>query len=552
MRKIFVIILALTTYLNVLGYQDQDELATYDTQSMEDLIGLQFSDAERDSIQKGLNDDHERYEALHQFPLNNSVQPALVFNPIPFGYEINDDQEAVEFDLPAEVKVPESDTELAFYTVAQLSVLIRERKITSTQLTKLYLGRLRKYADTLECVVTLLEEGALKRAALADAEIAGGYYRGELHGIPYGIKDLFTLEGYKTTWGAMPYKDQMLSDSATIIKKLDEAGAVLIAKLTLGALAMGDVWFGGKTRNPWNLEQGSSGSSAGSAAATAAGLVGFSIGTETLGSIVSPATRNGVAGLRPTFGRVSRAGAMALSWSMDKVGPICRSANDCAIVFNAIYGRDGIDQSVIRAPFNYNAKMDLQKLKIGYLKGLFERDYFNRGNDSIALTVLRSLGLELSAVGLPENIPYRAMGIILAAEAAAAFDELTRSDDDDLLVRQDRGAWPNFFRRSRFIPAVEYIQANRVRYFLIQEMYALFKEYDVIVAPSFGGPQLLATNLTGNPVVVVPNGFNDSGSPTSISFIGRLFDEGTIIALANAYQKATDFETSYPPLFSAK
>ncbi len=548
--SIFLLLSLVVSFSKGQQNQEQEEDIYVDTRQAEALFDLNFTKTERDSIQEGLKLNLSRIKALHAFSLKNETPPAFIFNPLPAGFIIEDVQKVLNFGLPVEMQLPENDTELAFYTVAQLSVLVRDKKVTSTKLTKLYLDRLKKFGDTLECVVTLLENRALEQAARADEEIAAGNYRGPLHGIPYGIKDLFTLEGYKTTWGAMAYKDQMPTNTATVIHKLEEAGAVLLVKLTLGALAMGDVWYGGKTRNPWNLEQGSSGSSAGSGAATAAGLVAFAIGTETLGSIVSPSTRNGVTGLRPTFGRVSRTGAMALSWTMDKVGPMCRSAQDCAIILNAIYGPDGMDKAVINAPFNYNTDQDIGSLKIGYLKNLFERNYSNRSNDSIALMVFHEMGIHPQPVSLPENLPYSAMYMILAAESAAAFDELTRSNNDDLLVRQDKNAWPSFFRVARLIPAVEYIQANRIRNLLIEEMNVLFQQYDAIITPSFGGPQLLATNLTGHPLVVLPNGFNEKGSPTSFSIIGRLFQEGTILAIANAYQKATAFETMKPPLFS--
>ena len=547
--SVFLLILLVVSFSK--GQQNQDEDIYFDTSQAEALFDLNFTKTERDSIQDGLKSNLKGVKAVPGLPRKKQTPPNFIFNPLPVGFKIEGEEQALDVGVPVKVHLPENDTELAFYTIAQLSVLVRDKKVTSTKLTKLYLDRLKKFGDTLECVVTLLEDRALEQAARADEEIAAGNYRGLLHGIPYGIKDLFTLEGYKTTWGAMAYKDQMLGNSATVIHKLDEAGAVLLVKLTLGALAMGDVWYGGKTRNPWNPEQGSSGSSAGSGAATAAGLVAFAIGTETLGSIVSPSTRNGVTGLRPTFGRVSRTGAMALSWTMDKAGPMCRSAQDCAIVLNAIYGPDGMDQAVINAAFNYNADLDIGSLKIGYLKDLFERKYSNRSNDSITLRVFHELGIHPEPVSLPENLPYNAMLMILAAESAAAFDEFTRSNNDDLLVRQDKSAWPSFFRGARFIPAVEYIQANRIRYLLIEKMNALFQKYDAIITPSFGGPQLLATNLTGHPAVVLPNGFNEKGSPTSFSIIGRLFQEGTILVIASAYQQATAFETMKPPLFSA-
>jgi Asp-tRNA(Asn)/Glu-tRNA(Gln) amidotransferase A subunit family amidase len=338
----------------------------------------------------------------------------------------------------------------------------------------------------------------------------------------------------------------MIDEDAVVIQRLDEAGAVLVAKLTLGALAWGDVWFGGRTRNPWNPEQGSSGSSAGSASATAAGLVAFSIGTETWGSIVSPSTRCGVTGLRPTYGRVSRAGAMALSWSMDKIGPVCRTVEDCALVFDAIVGPDGVDPTLVDLPFNYNPNIDLKTVRVGYLRTLFEDDYQNRDTDRATLDKLRALGADLIPIELP-NYPVEALSFILTAEAGAAFDELTRSGRDDLMVRQIRNAWTNVLRSSRLIPAVEYIQANRMRYMIVQDMRNL--GVDVYVAPSFGGNNLLLTNLTGHPCVVLPNGFGEEGNPVSISFIGTLYDEGTLLAVAKAYQDATDFHEKHPPLF---
>ena len=324
---------------------------------------------------------------------------------------------------------------------------------------------------------------------------------------------------------------------------------MLIVKLSMGALANGDIWYGGVTKNPWNLKQGSSGSSAGPASATVAGLVAFSIGTETLGSIVSPSTRCGASGLRPSFGRVSRNGAMALSWSMDKIGPICRSALDCALVFDVIRGTDGIDHHVRDAGFNYSAKTDIRKLRVGYLKNLFEAEYPTKQNDLKALEVLKSLGVDVQVVDISSSIPVAAIRLMLTAEAAAAFDELTRSNRDSLLTDQRKNAWPNTFRAARFIPAVDYINASRIRSELVKEYYEKTKDFDVIVSPSFGGTQLLTTNLTGNPCVVVPNGFNDTGSLTSISFLGKLFGEAAALSLARAYQEASDWDEKVPPLF---
>jgi len=519
-----------------------------DISGAEQLFGLNFTESERDLMMDELQSNLDSYKKLMELQLSNDVAPALVFNPIPAGMTFSNEQKPVEFSKPGQVKMPEKIEDLAFYTVRELAELIKSRQVTSVQLTKMYLNRLKKYDDSLHCVITLTEDLALEQARQADAEIAEGKYRGLLHGIPYGIKDLFAVKGYKTTWGAMPYKNQTIDENATVVTKLQDAGAVLLGKLTLGALAWGDVWYGGKTRNPWNLEQGSSGSSAGPAAATAAGLVPFTIGTETYGSIVSPSTRCGTTGLRPTFGRVSRDGAMALSWSMDKIGPIARSVEDAAIVFQAIYGPDGKDKSVVDLPFNYTPNVDLSALKVGYTKALFDKDYSNKENDQATLDKLKELGADLVPIELPD-FPVESLNLILSAEAGAAFQELTLTNRDDEMVRQIKNAWPNVFRAANLIPAVEYIQANRARTILINKTAELMQTVDLYVAPSFGGYDLLMTNLTGNPTVVVPNGFNEEDSPTSISFIGQLYDEGTILAVAKKYQDATNFDEQHPEMF---
>ncbi len=538
---------ALFTLGGWLGSQaDESALKTSMIEQAEPLFGLAFTDTERDSMLENLDNNLTNYQKIHEFALNNDVPPALNFNPIPVGASFEEPQRPIRFSLPGKVKRPKNLEDAAFYSVAELAALIRSRQVTSEELTRMYLGRLKKYDKMLHCVISLTEELAIEQARRADAEIAAGNYRGPLHGIPYGAKDLLATKTYKTTWGAMPYKDQVIDIDATVIKRLEEAGAVLVAKLTLGALAWGDVWFGEKTRNPWNLEQGSSGSSAGSASATSAGLVGFSIGTETWGSIVSPSTRCGVSGLRPTYGRVSRVGAMALSWSMDKIGPICRTVEDCAIVFEAIYGPDGVDQTLYDVAFNYRPDINLKKLRVGYLKDSFDADYPNKQNDMASLAVLKEMGVELIPISLPD-LPVGNIGFILSAEAGAAFDALTRSNRDDEMVRQIRNAWPNVFRAARMIPAVEYINANRVRHTLIQEMAKTLKDIDIYVAPSFSG-NLLLTNLTGHPCVVVPNGFSENGGPTSISFHANLFDEGRLLAFSRAYQQRTDFHKKHPKL----
>jgi len=519
------------------------QMNTDQIKNMENMIGLEFTDAERDSMLAGLDNLRRHYIQIHDFHLENSISPSLVFNPIPRKWECPVSESRFQASDYSRTRLPENINALAYYSVGELSELIRKRKISSLDLTKFFLSRLKKHGPSLECVITLTEELALQQAAAADREIAEGKYRGILHGIPYGIKDLFSVKNYKTTWGAEPYRDQIIDCNATVVQKLEESGAVLVAKLSLGALAWGDRWYGGLTRNPWDTTRGSSGSSAGSAAAVSAGLVPFAIGTETLGSIVSPCTECGATGLRPTFGRVSRNGAMALSWTMDKIGPICRTVEDCAIVLNAIRGPDNGDPSVPNFPFAYNPDINFKNLRIGYVKD-FSRDYPFKTNDSLAIETLKSLGADLVPIEFPD-IPIAPLSMILYAEASAAFDRLTRSNRDNLMVRQMKMAWPNVFRQSRFIPAVEYINANRIRSLLIESMNDIMKNIDCYIAPSWVGSNLLITNLTGHPCIVVPNGFNE-GRPTSITFNGKLFDEGTILAIAKGYQDATSFHKQHP------
>jgi Asp-tRNA(Asn)/Glu-tRNA(Gln) amidotransferase A subunit family amidase len=512
----------------------------------EKILGIDFTDAEADSMINDLNDNRKDFESIRKIPLNNSVAPALYFNPLPVGFEFEKNYLPFKVSQIGVVNLPVVHDDLAYYSVRELAELIRTKKISSVDLTKFFIERLKKYDSKLHYAVTITEELALKQALQADNEIKAGKYKGLLHGIPYGAKDLLAVKGYKTTWGSVPYKDQIIDEDAVVIQRLEKAGAVLCAKLTLGELAMGDVWFGGKTLNPWDLSRGSSGSSAGSASAVAAGLLPFAIGSETLGSIVSPSTECGTTGLRPTYGRVPRTGAMTLSWSMDKLGPICRTVEDCAIVFNSIQGVDGQDFTCIKAPFNYDGTKGLNGIKIAYLKSDFERKYPTKSMDSLTLVVLRKLGAELIPMELP-NLPSNDISFLLGVEAAAAFDELTLSGKDDLMVRQNKNAWPNAFRSARFIPAVEYIQANRHRTLLIQEMERRLKGIDVYLSPSFGR-NLTLTNLTGHPCVVLPNGFRTEGRPTSITFMGKLFGEAKLLQVAKAYQDATDFHKKHPML----
>ena len=524
---------------------DKDQL-NQDAIGMENLAGLEFTQTERDTFLQTLSILKGRYDTLRTVKIPNDVPLPLYFDPRIIGQETPKGRERYRFqEFPT--RRPENIEDCAFYTIGQLAHLIRTKQVTSMELTQMYIERLKRHGPTLECVVTLTEDLALEQASRADEEIKKGRYLGPLHGIPYGAKDLLAVKGYKTTWGAMTHKDQEINATATVIKKLEEAGAVLVAKLSLGALAWGDVWYGGKTRNPWNTEQGSSGSSAGPGSATAAGLVGFSIGSETWGSIVSPSTRNGVTGLRPTFGTVSKAGAMALSWSMDKLGPMCRSVDDCALIYSVMKGSDGLDLSVVDVPFQVPTKKELGSLRIGYIESAF-KDTNTTDNDRAVLTRLRELGFTLIPIELPE-FPTSSLSFLLNVEAAAAFDEMTRTNTDDELVRQVKWAWPNVFRTARHVPAVEYVQANRARVILSQKMFELFKSIDLYVVPSFWGDNLLRTNLTGHPCVVIPNGFNEKGSPTSISFIGDLYRDGEVVAVAHAYQRGTSWHKKYPPKF---
>jgi len=558
----------------------------------------------KEMMLESLNDQAKGYEEIYKLHIPNSVDSALIFDPMLPGMKLETERKPMRISTPAKLtppNAPKNLEDLAFASARELAELVRTKKVSSLALTEMYLGRLKEYDSTLKFVLTLTEERALAQAKKADAEIAAGKYRGPLHGLPWGAKDLLAVKGYRTTWGAGGFESQMIDEDATVVKRLDEAGAVLVAKLTLGALALGDVWFGGVTRNPWNTNQGSSGSSAGPASATAAGCVAFSIGSETLGSISSPSTRCGCTGLRPSFGLVPRTGAMALSWSMDKLGPICRTVEDCALVLNAIHGRDGKDRTVQPAAFNWDATLDWRDMRVGYLKSAFERkpdeqqdaakeeppatpeeqkkreerkkrreaaralaQYDRKFNDA-ALAKLREMGVKLVPVEMPK-FPYDAMVTMLTAESAAAFDDLTRSGKDKLLTSQKDFDWPNTFRTARFIPAVEYIQAARARRMAMDAVAKVFEDFDVIVAPT-SGEQLVITNLTGHPAVILPNGLRGSdapkpltddvsdfqnaggpGTPASLTFLGKLYGEAALLAFARAYQEATGFHLLHPKL----
>lgn len=558
----------------------------------------------REAMLAALNQRIEGYEAVYRLHMANAISPALDFRPLAPGASVaSEAKRPPRLSAPAvpSGRVPARLEDLCFAPVREWAELVRARRVSSVALTEMYLDRLKRLDATLKCVITFTEDRARAQAAEADRDLAAGRYRGPLHGIPWGAKDLLAVKGYPTTWGAGGFEHQMIDEDATVVQRLDHAGAVLIAKLTLGALAMGDHWFGGITRNPWNTEQGASGSSAGPASATAAGGVAFSIGSETLGSISAPSTRCGCTGLRPTFGMVPRTGAMALSWSMDKLGPICRSVEDCAIVLDAIAGADGHDRTVWPGVFNWDARLEWRTLRIGYLKSEFDRGpqpptplmppgaatidttsseararredaqrrdaaarlhaAYDRRYDQAALEKLAAMGVAMTPVDLPD-LPWQAMSPLLQAEAAAAFDELTRSGRDKLLTAQGPSDWPNVFRAARFIPAVEYIQANRARMLAIEAMAKIFDHIDVLVAPT-SSVQLVVTNLTGHPAVILPNGFRGTdapafdpapgfnnyggpGTPVSLTFLGSLYGEAKLLAFARAYQEATDFHRRNP------
>ena len=531
--------------------QQSDTISKIDIQTAARVIALDFTEPEQDSMLRDVRDNRKEYIKMRSLSLGNDVPMSLWQSPVLPGMQFNTKQLPVLWNIPANVNLPKNKADLAFYSILQLASLIKYKKISSVDLTTFFIERIRKYGDTLQCVITVTEEMAMQQAKAADAEMAKGKYRGPLHGIPFGLKDLFAVKGTKTTWGAAPYKDQTIEEDSYVYTKLKDAGAVLVAKFTLGALAMGDWWYGGRTKNPWNLNFGSSGSSAGSASATVAGLVPFAIGTETLGSIVSPSTACGATGLRPTFGSISRSGGMTLSWSLDKIGPICRSAEDAAVVFNYIHGTDGKDASAVNMPFNYSIKKDIKKLRIGYAKNYFDRIRDTSANEWKVLKAFEKMGVQLIPVIFPDSAVYTfdMVGIIIGAESAAAFDQLTVSGLDDQLTRQNKNDWPNSFRTSRLIPAVEYINANRHRYLLMQKMNSFFETVDLVITPTFAGSQLAITNLTGHPALCMPTGFNQRKLPTSISFIGKLYDEATLLQIGKFFQDITSWDDVHPALF---
>lgn len=515
----------------------------------EGLLGLSYTDAQRDLMIEALEHHLAAHEMIRRFDLPNAVLPAMQFSARLPGARYAGSRRGDNGRRSSRpgVRRPMSNTQMAFLSVVELAELLRSRQVTSTELTLLYLRRLKQHDSALQCVVTLTEQRALRQAAEADREIAAGRYRGPLHGIPYGVKDALAVAGYPTTWGAAIYRDRVLDTTATVVERLDAAGAVLIAKLSMGELGLSDVWYGGQTKNPWRPGVGATGSSSGSATATAAGLVAFAIGAETMGSIIGPASRNGVTALRPTFGRVSRHGALTLCWSLDKLGPMTRSVEDCAVILEAIAGPDGRDPTCETVSYAWDPDRPLSAVRVGYFREAFDADRPTKANDDAALDTMRSLAARLVAVALPTDLPINSM-LIVRTEAAAALDEVARSGGLDHLMVQEVEGWPNFIRASRFVPAVEYLQASRLRTLLMQRMHAIFNDVDVFLAPTFG--VIPVTNLTGNPCVVVPNGFGPDRTPASISFIGRLFGESELCTVARAFQHNTPWNKLHPAPFA--
>ncbi len=519
------------------------------------VAGLDFSDKQLDAMLEGVNKTAMVSQALRKELLDNSVAPPLYFNPVLPGMRIDRAKRGFRPSVGGAAARPKKLEDVAFWPVTRLAPLIRSKQVKSLELTEMYLSRLKKYNPELLCAVTVTEELAMRLAHAADKDIAGGHYRGPLHGIPWGVKDILAVKGYPTTWGAAPFKNRVIDLDATVVDRLTAAGAVLIAKLATGELALDDIWFAGQTKNPWDLAMGSQGSSAGPGSATAAGLVGFSVGTETGGSILAPSAICGVTGLRPTFGRVSRRGAMTLSWSLDKIGPMCRSVEDCAVVLAAMEGPDGHDLTVQDVPFNWDAEMDIRRLKIGYLKAAFSNTKQTPqvdANDAAALKKIRGLGVQLVEVKLPAHADLDLMTIMWGEANAALRDPIETRPEG--LVRQDRVVSQNAVR---LFTAADYIQANRLRTLLMEEMGKVMAEVDVYVLPFDYGdytPNPVAsantsvTNLTGHPMVTVPHGFDEKGHPTSLTFIGRLFGEADMLAVARAYQNATDWHLKHPNL----
>jgi Asp-tRNA(Asn)/Glu-tRNA(Gln) amidotransferase A subunit family amidase len=517
-----------------------------------EILGLDFTAPQRDLMLQNVNNALGNYEALRRIDVPLDTEPAFHFSPTLPGNDPKPRQSRFQPTRPVRLASFSNVEELAFLPVTELAPLIRARKVSSGDLTKMYLARLKKYSPRLCNVITLTEDVALEQAARADREIRAGRYRGPLHGIPYGVKDLLNTKGIKTTWGAEPFEDQIPTYNATVIDRLDNAGAVLVAKLSMGAMARGERWLGNQTKNPWNIEEGSGGSSAGPASATAAGLVGFSIGSETLGSILGPSSRCGVTGMRPTYGRVSRYGAMTLSWTLDKVGPLCRSAEDCALVLHVIHGPDGHDVTAIDAPFDWEPALPISGLKIGFAKSEFDKVSGPKAAElnqvyADALDALRKAGANLEPVELPETPVNNLRTVIESSEAAAAFDDITRGGQVDLLSGQAPGDWPNTFRSARVIPAVEYIRGMRIRTLMQRTMADFMENWDVIVTPSSSATVGIG-NIIGCPQVAQPCGHLNGNSAQSIYFLGRPWEEGSPLRVARAFEQETHWHKMHPKM----
>ena len=548
----------------------KEKLVISDIESAEKILGVKYSKSERAQMLNNLEGQILSAKSRRQNNLDNSVQMASKFDPRLPGFSMPAKTGFEESGLV--FKLPKREEDIAFATVGQQAYLIKNGLITSRRLTEIYLKRIKKFQPKLQCFAIVSDEQALGEADAMDSLSRSGINLGPLHGIPYGLKDLFDTKGLITGWGAEPYQNRVPSRDATIVKKLRAAGAVMLGKTTVGALAYNDIWYGGQTRNPWNTNEGSSGSSAGSASATAAGLCSFAIGTETLGSITSPSHRCGTTGLRPTFGRVSRRGAMALCWSLDKVGPICRSVEDTGLVLSVINGYDRDDRGSIDAAFHFSANDSIKGLKLGYIPEAFQKGASKI--DKEALKAAKSLGMKVVKVEL-EDLPYMSLINILYAEAAAAFEHLTLSGDDDTLTWQDDGAWPNTFRKARFLSAVDHVQLDRLRYLTMKSLDRVFSEVDVLVGPfdNGPGPLLVATNFTGHPCLHIRAGFEELSSrgeaslsngklstgeagqgeqfrvPHGVSLWGKLFEEGKILNVGMALEAKLNVWKDRPPLF---
>ena len=527
----------------------QEAVTKAQIQQAEQLFDLSFTNAKRDSMLDAVADKVKTYRYLHAANLSNDVPYPLWYSPLTPQLKVPLGAASFHYPIPEQVELPNNKSALAFYSIPQLASLLRHKKITSVALTHYFLDRLKQYGAQLHCVIELTDTLALAEARKADADFAKGIYKSILQGIPYGIKDLFAVKGTHTTWGTPPYQQQIIQETSFVAQQLEKAGAVLVAKLSLGELAMDDVWFGGMTRNPWDTSKGSGGSSAGSAAATVAGLVPFAIGTETYGSIVDPSARCGATGLRPTYGSIAKTGGMNLAWSSDKIGALCRSAEDAAIVFNYIHGADQTDRSSIAFAFKYRPNIPIQALKVAYISNYIDTLPDNSPEKQF-LQVLKQQGIQVSPIPFPDTLHAdELLSLIIGVESAAAFDPLTRSNKDDDMVQQHKDRWPNTFRSARFVPGVEYINACRMRYTIMERMGPMIDQYDVIIAPPETGEQLAITNLTGNPSVTFPIAFNKNGMPVAISCIGKHFGEARLLAFVQHFQHSTSFHQKHPAQF---